>query len=46
MYKQFIMIYLKKLLLRNNIKSFKIYKIEKSKASNVTAKHTEKIGGK
>lgn len=48
MYKQFIMIYKKKLLLRNKIKRFKIYKIEKSKASNVTAKREteKKIGGK
>lgn len=41
------MIYKKKLLLRNKIKRFKIYKIEKSQASNVTAKQTEKkIGEK
>lgn len=46
MYKQFIMIYKKKLLLRNKIKRFKIYKIEKSKTSNVTAKQTEKKQGK
>lgn len=34
------------MLLRNKIKRFKIYKIEKSKTSNVTAKQTEKNQGK
>lgn len=40
------MIYKKKLLLCNNIKCFKIYKIEKLKVFNVIVKQIEKNRGK